>query len=357
MRPLDTESARLMDISGGPAEDALSRLLHDLRITGVSYGYGRLSAPWGIAFPDEDAARLHCVIEGEAWLSVEGEPPRRLEAGDVAFLARGRAHILRSTQGGPTTCVHDLETEIIGDRVYSLEPCLRPDAVIASCSVTFHEPCLHPLLDLMPIALTTTGAQTDPTLKILLEAMSDEIVAPKIGGATVLARLADVVVTRIVRTWVNSEEARTQGWLSVLRDPQIGRALSAMHRAPGQDWSLVELAAIAGLSRSVFAERFATTMGQPPARYLVRLRMLLASRLLKEQRLGIAVVARQLGYLSVPAFSRAIKRHLGQSPGDLRRGSGSKSGEALAQGPCIFSTPSPTAVKGTSPKRSHAGAA
>ncbi len=316
--------ASLTDIAGGPAEDALSRLLHDLRITGVSYGYGRLSAPWGIEFPDEDAARLHCVIEGEAWLSVDGEPPRKLGAGDVAFLARGTTHALRGAQGGPVTCVHDLETETVGDRVYTLQPCLRPDAVIASCSVTFHEPCLHPLLELMPTVLTTSGAQADPTLTVLLEAMSDEIIAPKIGGATVLARLADVVVTRIIRSWVNSDEAQTQGWLSVLRDPRIGRALSAMHRAPGQAWTLIELAEISGLSRSVFAERFATTMGQPPARYLVRLRMLLASRLLKEQRLGISVVAHRLGYLSVPAFSRAIKRHLGQSPGDLRRGSAAR---------------------------------
>lgn len=314
---MNTQS--LTEISGEPAEDALSGLLHDLRITGVSYGYGRLAAPWGISFPEEEAARLHCVLEGEAWLAIKDQPTRRLLNGDVAFLPRGEGHFLRGAENGPTTCIHDPKTHGIGEMPYSIKPCTRPDAVIASCSVTFQEPCLHPLLALMPTVVTAT-CDTDPTLRVLLAALAEEIVTPKIGGATVLARLADVVVTRVIRAWVHSGKAEPQSWLAVLREPQIGRALSAMHRDPGRPWSLPELARIAGLSRSVFAERFSTTMGAPPARYLVRLRMLLASRLLKEQGLGISLVARRLGYQSVPAFSRSVKRHLGRSPGELRRG-------------------------------------
>lgn len=312
-------SPALSNESAALADDALSRLLADLRIAGVGYGHGRFSTPWGIDFPAEGAARLHVIVEGEAWLQVQGEPPVRLAAGDAVFLPRGAAHALRSNLDAATTCAHDLELRQIGERVYTFDRCQRVDAVLSSCSVTFNEPCLHPLLDMMPPMLTVAGAAHDPTLKSLLDAMADEVLAPKIGGATVLARLADVVITRLIRAWVGSQEGQSQGWLALLRDPRMGRALSAMHQDPGRDWCVEELARTSRLSRSLFVDRFAAATGQPPGRYLTRLRMALAGRMLREQRLGVATVAHRLGYGSVPAFSRALKRHLGVSPGQLRR--------------------------------------
>ncbi|PSJ36921.1 AraC family transcriptional regulator [Allosphingosinicella deserti] len=300
-------------------EDPLSGLLRDLRIAGIAYGYGRLSAPWGIDFPHDGTARLHFVIEGEMWLQAEGQSPERLQAGDAAFLPKGAPHALRSQPEGQTTCVSDLELRAVGERVYSFDRCHHPDAVLASCSVTFNEPCLHPLLDIMPTILTVAGAQSDLTLRSLLDAMAEEVLSPKIGGSTVLSRLADVIITRLIRAWVENRDSEAHDGLAALRDARIGRALAAMHQDPARPWTASLLARTAGLSRSAFAERFASALGQPPARYLTRLRMAVASQLLKEQRLSIGKVAQRLGYASTPAFSRAFKRHVGRSPGEVRR--------------------------------------
>ncbi|MFC5373383.1 cupin domain-containing protein [Brevundimonas faecalis] len=313
-------SARRTAGGGGPADDALSHLLHDLRISGVDYGHQQLSEPWAIAFPKSAAARLHCIVEGGAWLAVEGEPPRALSRGDVVFLPRGLAHVLHGTAGRPTPHIAEWSSDQAGGEGFSSSASEPPDAVIVSCGVAFNEPCLHPLLALMPEVLTVPGAHCDPVIKSLLTAMADEILVPKIGGATVLGRLADVVMTRVIRAWVETDQAQSQGWLTALRDPKLGRALGAMHRDLARAWTTADLARTAGLSRSVFAERFTTVMGQSPGRYLAALRIQTASRMLKEKRLGAAVIAQRLGYRSTPSFSRAVKRHLGRSPGELRRG-------------------------------------
>jgi hypothetical protein len=105
--------------------------------------------------------------------------------------------------------------------------------------VNFEEPALHPLLELMPpVLLVCKAALNDLALPTLLDLMAEEVMAQRIGGATVLARLADIVIVRLIRTWVENRRGDTTGWLAAVRDPQLGRALAAMHKRPGYPWSV-----------------------------------------------------------------------------------------------------------------------
>ncbi|WP_437826459.1 AraC family transcriptional regulator [Sorangium sp. So ce1153] len=149
--------------------------------------------------------------------------------------------------------------------------------------------------------------------------MADEVLRRRIGAATVMTRLADVVITRVVRAWVESRTEDTEGWLAAIRDPQIGRALAAIHRRPGEPWSVESLADVARMSRSIFSERFAAVVGVPPARCLARWRMHVASGWLRDDRVTVAEAAVRLGYDSEAAFSRAFKRFSGVPPSALRR--------------------------------------
>ncbi len=91
-----------------------------------------------------------------------------------------------------------------------------------------------------------------------------------------------------------------------------------MHGAPGPAWTVEQMAQLAGLSRARFAGRFGKTVGESPMRYLVRWRMNLATRLLREGSQAVGEVAYRLGYESLAAFSRAFKRELGVSPARWR---------------------------------------
>ena len=109
------------------------------------------------------------------------------------------------------------------------------------------------------------------------------------------------------------------GWLAALRDRQVGRTLALIHRRPEHDWSVIELAREAGMSRSAFAARFTELVGQPAAQYLAQWRLHLARAQLLESRDSVAVVARRAGYQSEAAFGRAFKQFFGMPPGGLRK--------------------------------------
>jgi AraC-like DNA-binding protein len=140
-----------------------------------------------------------------------------------------------------------------------------------------------------------------------------------------MTRLADIVITRVIRAWAESQAEGTRGWLGAIKDPQIGIALAAIHRDPGRAWSVESLADVSKVSRSVFAERFNAVVGMPPARYLARWRVHVASGWLRSDRVTVAEAADRLGYDSEAAFSRAFKRISGVAPSTLRGATRSRS--------------------------------
>jgi AraC-like DNA-binding protein len=83
---------------------------------------------------------------------------------------------------------------------------------------------------------------------------------------------------------------------------------------------LQKLAQIAGMSRSIFAQRFKDTVGEPPMEYLLSWRMTLAGDKLVNSSDPIAVIALSLGYESESAFGKAFKRVMGCSPRQYGRG-------------------------------------
>ena len=308
-------------VSDGLLSDPLSEVLQDLRISGVSYGRCELTSPWGIDFPAQNAARFHFVARGNAWLhSPEGEwiP---MQSGDVALLPLGTRHRMADAVRRATKAIDDFPLEEIGDRSYRMRAGGGgSQALLFCCSVSFQEPAVHPLLELMPPLLLVRGAASaDSTLPVLLDTMAGEVLAQRVGAATVLTRLADVVITKVIRAWAETRNEDATGWLAAIRDPKVGRALAAIHRRPAHKWSVEALADIAATSRSMFSERFTSVVGMPPAQYLARWRMHLASAWLRNDRLTVAQVASRLGYESEASFSRAFKRSMGVPPSTLRR--------------------------------------
>ncbi|NUP12215.1 MAG: AraC family transcriptional regulator [Polyangiaceae bacterium] len=309
--------------------DPLSRVLQDLRITDNSYGRCTLKRPWGIEFPVQPQARFHFVVSGDCWLRAPKRGWMELQPGDVVLLPHGTGHALADKAGARMKIIDDMPLDPLGDRVFEMRAGGRgAETVLVCCSVGFDQPAMHPMLELMPPMLLVKGGGRDPLLPSLLDAMAEEVTSRRVGAATVMTRLADVVITRMIRAWVESRAEDTKGWLAAIRDPQIGRALAAIHQQPGERWSVETLADVARTSRSVFAERFASIVGTTPARYLHRWRMFLASSWLKNERMTVSEAANRLGYDSEAAFSRAFKRFAGVPPSTLRGQRSATSAEA-----------------------------
>lgn len=300
---------------------SLAIVLQDLRPARASYGRLDLHDRWGITLPFEDGVRFHLVVEGGCILQVPGREVLRLEAGDMALLPHGSEHAILDRAGSAKVPIETLSSEEIGKRVYSLHKGEDgTGSVLVCCTVGFDAPFAQRLLQQMPAVIVVKrndGAIAG--LRALADLMADEARRQRIGMATLLPRLADIIVTWVVRHWAETSAGHAEGWLSAFSDPGLGRALAAIHREPARSWTTARMARVAGMSRTVFAARFSMALGQPPGQYVLETRMALARERLMQAGSTIAETAAAAGYGSEAAFSRAFKRVTGSTPGAVRR--------------------------------------
>ena len=317
-----TSNSSATKVQSHVSQDALSEVLQDFRLSGVRYSRCELSHPWSVALPQQPLLRFHFVSAGLCWVHTEENGWQELRAGDLVLLPQGVAHRLSSAPDLAGDSITRRRVTEHGGNVCEVVQQGDGEASILFCgSMALGSYALHPLISLMPTIIKGCDvANQDPMVNPLLEAMAVEASEPKVGSATILSRMADLLTARLIRCWVKSHDSSTTGWLAAIRDPHIGRALVAMHREPGNNWTLESLAGLAGQSRSVFAERFSAILGEGAARYLARLRMQLAREWLGQNGMATAEVASRLGYESEASFARAFKRITSASPGAVRRG-------------------------------------
>jgi AraC-like DNA-binding protein len=159
------------------------------------------------------------------------------------------------------------------------------------------------------VVLSVSGSTEDAGLLAILQS---ELAAQRCGVGSVVNRLCEVLIVRMLRAQI--EAGSTQpGLLAGLSDPRLSRAIVAIHDQPERDWRNEELAQIAALSLSRFAELFLKKVGEPPAAYLRRWRLILAKQdVLRGHR--VDAIARRYGYLSSEGFARAFKKQFGEPP-------------------------------------------
>jgi AraC-like DNA-binding protein len=144
-------------------------------------------------------------------------------------------------------------------------------------------------------------------------------------------RLPELVLIEVLRVHLRSAPGVDHGWLAALRDPVLAPALSLLHTTPERRWTVADLASGAAVSRSLLDERFRQVIGRSPIRYLTEWRMHLAEELLATTDVGVAAIARRVGYDSEEAFSRAFKRARGLSPTYWRAGRSAVSAAATSR--------------------------
>ncbi|UWR46060.1 AraC family transcriptional regulator [Phaeobacter inhibens] len=175
--------------------------------------------------------------------------------------------------------------------------------------------CCNPLIAALP-GLVDYDIADKPEARNLLRLMRDEADAQRCGAQSVINRLGEVLMVRLLRHQIR-EGATEPGLLAGLADPRLSRAIVAMHDHPGRLWSNADLAEVAGLSLSRFAEVFAAEVGETPIGYLRRWRLILAHQDLSRGD-RVDAVARRYAYSSPEGFSRAFRKAYGVAPMSLR---------------------------------------
>jgi AraC-like DNA-binding protein len=173
----------------------------------------------------------------------------------------------------------------------------------------------NPLLAALPDRIGF-DLSADTEAASLVSLMCSELAAGRCGSASVVNRLGEVLIVRLLRAQIEAGSTEP-GLLAGLSDPRLSRAIVAIHGKPGGVWRNEDLAGIAGLSLSRFSETFLAVVGETPAAYLRRWRLILARQDLQRGE-RVDAVARRYGYESAEGFARAFKRRYGVKPVAMR---------------------------------------
>jgi AraC-like DNA-binding protein len=315
--------------------DVLSDILNAVRLKGAVFYNAEFSAPWSFRSPpscrlaryvaseESHIIVYHLVLEGKAWARLEtGAQSLTLCAGDIVMFPHGDAHVMGN--GSATTPVDD-EAQL--DTIFSQGLDMARmggggDATRFICGYMISEPRTSTVLlaGLPPILKVSIGNDPAGTwLGNSIRFSVEQARGSAPGADAVLAKLSEALFVETLRRYLAILPPSETGWLAGARDPQVGRALSLLHRQPARQWTLPDLAQETGVSRSVLAERFRHYLGEPPVAYLTRWRMALAARMLQSTPQSIAQIAGGVGYDSEAAFNRAFKRVFGLPPARFRR--------------------------------------
>ncbi len=295
----------------------LDQLMTSLKIDSEVVGRVITSEPLGIAFdPKVDRAKIMFVFQGSVLLEATGRF-HVLEEGDFALCLAPIFTSVRTEPGIDAIPFSELLAKsnqlCRSGLVYQVGNTVPTHQYLTGL-VQVRNLQSHPLIRSLPDAIIVRRDSGAEPIRELLARITEETESIRPGSRPIVNRLLDAVIMHAIRSYALSDG----GWAGFLGDPEIGRVVARIHADPGADWTLVNMANLAGLSRSTFADRFKKTVGQAPMSYLTSWRMHVAVQRLQVRNLTVSAVAAEVGYESESAFSRAFHREVGYRPGHGR---------------------------------------
>lgn len=290
-----------------PLSDMIALLRPSTAISKPVTGRGR----WAVRYMAHDAPGFTIVLKGGCWLAFGDAAPLELQRGDFVLLPSTPAFTLSS------------HPEMTGELRNPMETPVRHgeqdgDADFVSLGGTFHieqanAALLRSLLPRMIYIPAKEGRAV--RLNRVIQQIMEECEREEPAKEMILQRLLEVLLIEALR-WrgVVDDEGRAD-LLNGMLDPALARALRAIHADVRSDWTVADLAKLAGLSRSAFAARFGKILGCGPIEYLSRWRMALAKDALIRGTKTLDRIADEVGYESASAFSTAFRNRQGCSPG------------------------------------------
>jgi AraC family transcriptional activator of mtrCDE len=300
--------------------DALSRLLSlhpvstalDTRCQlGVPWRMEQHSQPFGIA-------PYHLIVEGNAFLDVDGHEPIQLQAGDMLVLPRGHKHSLYTSPTTEAAPLRHLSDTGVVSVVGNDSSGARTDILCGQFQ--FGTSATSTLISALPdiLLVRTAGRDELASLRTLVGMLRDETNEPRPGAGAVVGHLASALFSLLLRAWLEHAHS-VPGLFALMAEPRLSSALHYMLDAPGTPWTNAQLALSCHVSRATFSRLFRNTAGATPGEVLMRIRMAQAANWLTNGKLSVGQISEAVGYQSEAAFNRAFKRCIGVGPGQYRR--------------------------------------
>jgi AraC family transcriptional regulator len=168
-----------------------------------------------------------------------------------------------------------------------------------------------------PVELAEEFGASDPLLEQLVLSLDGALRGWEPSALTYVDQLRCMLAAQLARRC--SVERREPPSPAGLTGPGFAAVRELLEARLAEPIPLADMAAVAGLSVSQFSRRFKATTGLSPHRYLLRLRVEQAGRMLRTGTLPIADVAVACGFTHQEHLTRVMRAQLGRTPAALRR--------------------------------------
>jgi len=246
--------------------EALDQALERLRLEGAIFMRCEFSESWTFeggggpnfaAMMHPGAERLvlfHVIASGRCWVALPGGERHWASAGEVIVLPYGDEFTMGGVEA--TTPVHI--ASIVPPPPWTAMPVLRygggGERTDVVCGCLYSEDALFdPGRAAFPPVFVVRPA--DGPARSWFDASIAYAVEESSGNAPSRrsTKLPELLITEALRMHLATAPAAERGWIVGLHDPLLGPAMAAIHAAPGRRWTVDDLAAQAGVSRSTLA--------------------------------------------------------------------------------------------------------
>lgn len=296
--------------------DALDKLIAFAQISGSIDVLCRFQGDWYVSHhPELQHGVVHIVTHGHAYLKVGDEPEScAVQAGDVLFFPRSARHVLSHR----AQCDNPDDTPTIVNRAPFIIRERGSQADFRMFCARFGYDAQAELIQNLPefLLLHLPPRDIDPLIALLTR----ESTSPSLGSRLVIDALAMVLLTLLIRTYLQQDQETTlNGALSGLRDRRLRPVIQAIIASPEDDWRVDQLVAHANLSRAQLMRLFKEHLGTSPHAFVHRMRLQKAAMLLRQRADSILSIALSTGFQSETHFGKAFKKSYGLTPGAYRR--------------------------------------
>jgi len=294
----------------------IERLFENLDLRVEPFAICALTNGWRLNLPAPELVTLHFVLKGECTLVADNVPRMHMGTHDLAVVPAGVAHAIE--------CGEVVEHEAVpggNDR----SPCSLAQFTAGHVDADFRAACgrLHVtlggslgLFDMMrePAILDFTD---HGRMRDLFEDLIEEEQSDSTGSHAMIAALMNQCLVTVFRRLEEQTEGQLP-WLSALQDPRLAPVMEKVLKDPGQPYSLEILAALSGMSRSSFSERFTSSIGRTPMDFVREVRIRQGGKLLRSTDLSVDHVAERVGFASRSHFSHAFREYFQRTPSEFR---------------------------------------
>ncbi len=241
----------------------LDRLLVTLDVAVSAFAICEVRRGYRLVSKPSNAIEVHYVLSGAMYLMVPDAPtivsgpgsivivppntPQNITADDSCAMTRDGLLLLDAAQGG------DGDLRVACGRI------------MASYSGSFG------LLDEIKAPLAADVGDME-VVRHAFAIMLDEIGGPKLATRALTGALMKTWLVMVLRRHFHGQSPHSM-FLADASDPRLGKAVMAVLDSPAAVHTVASLAAIAGMSRSVFARDFQGSFAMSPMEFVAKTRL------------------------------------------------------------------------------------